>query len=876
MSKSHSKKAIVPVLWFLTVVFCLLTPFRSFAAQADIQKIAIRQNPLSIDLHLTGQVPVKVIKVEKRQLLIALKNATLSKGFKIDGKKESAFKDIAVEKLSGNVIAVVLNSHQPFGPITSGFEASNTVFKVGLESKKAAPATQPDTPLTPKTPPTGPPPPPGDQKQEPVKRSPQPPAKVPERIVDNTAPDPIKISDIPKLTGADERKKEEKTAEPAREVIPMPLTYVPPEREKSKYKGDINDILYKMSETGCNEDTSQVGNALSLMKNRMYAQAFEVLDQYIRQENVTCLEDALFLKAHVFFRTVKEEEFNRLIQAERMFQDALISYPESEYIPYGYAGIGLIQKQLNNISAAEGYFNIIKQEYPEYSGLSEVMYHLADIYDLKGYPDKAMTYYKQVFEDTRENAYIADAGVGYGKTLFNKRQYLNALTVLNYVVESFPKKVYESSDLLLFIGNANYEVGLSRQARDSLNRVMNLFPALSDRDIVLTRIGDTYGMDNDEERATKIYELVREKFPDTEGYIASSIGIARYLKNDDEKMEIYQMIKTKFPENTFARIAMMRIAEIYQKQGEYDKCIQEIEDLLSTHPRGLRYEAVKLMQKAYEQLFKEQLKADEYTLILNRYETEHNRIDRMGSRQLELSIGLAYLEAGLYEESFNHLIDAYKQYKRSARSPELLFGLGLAMDESGRDEDALKLFAGFAKRFTKNKNRVEALTRSGDIYLEQKKYDLASKKYKDAYRAARKRIEKGNILSSHATVFEEKEDFATAADLRERAAKEIALASGENYETLAFAYKELGRTYIELKQYVKSADAFEKALNLSKNERERANLGFLLGDAYQKGNIISKARDAYTQVVESYDSVWARLAQQRLSALELAESAQNS
>jgi len=175
------------------------------------------------------------------------------------------------------------------------------------------------------------------------------------------------------------------------------------------------------------------------------------------------------------------------------------------------------------------------------------------------------------------------------------------------------------------------------------------------------------------------------------------------------------MIKARFPDNTYARIAMMRLAEIYQKNKEYDKCIKEIEDLLSTHPRGLRYEAVKLMQRAYEALFKQQLKADEYTSILNRYELENTKIDKMGSREISFHVGVAYLRANLYEQAFNHLINAYKQYTRSSRSPELLFGLGLAMDESGRDEDALKLFTAFSSRFPEDKHRVEALTRMGEI-----------------------------------------------------------------------------------------------------------------------------------------------------------------
>jgi len=336
------------------------------------------------------------------------------------------------------------------------------------------------------------------------------------------------------------------------------------------------------------------------------------------------------------------------------------------------------------------------------------------------------------------------------------------------------------------------------------------------------------------------------------------------------------MVNTWFPENTYARIAMMRLAEIYQKNGEYDKCIKEIEDLLSTHPRGLRYEAVKLMQRAYEALFKDQLKADEYTSVLNRYESQHIRLDKMSSRLLGFRVGTAYLEAGLYEEAFNQLISAYKRYKRSARPPELLFGLGIAMDESGRDEDALKLFDSFSKRFPKNKNRVEALTRMGRIHYDKNRTAKADALYKKAYAASKNPVDRGGILMYHSDVYEKKGDLKGASRLREQAVKAYASAPGIQYDRLARSYKILGSTYLDLKSYVMAAEAYSKALDFSQGERAKANLGFLLGDAYQKGNVMDKAKAAYEHVAQTYDSVWARMAQQRLTTLDLAGKMINS
>ena len=864
------------------VIFLCATPQLSLASKAVMTKIQIEKSPLTVKFSLNRNTPVKVIKVEKKELLIALKNVKLSKDFKIIGKEKSGIKRIDIEKLQGNVIAVILTSHQPYGYIQSGFNKSKPLFIINLEKQKVLEKQQVEKKVDrPKPVPLS-----SVKKtskktivQTPEEKQKKVRSKEPEKKIEQQELSDPKVLSVPGKAKAKKLpEKKQKVEVPEKsdksDKIAVSSVYIPKKRERSKFRGDISDITSNIDGLEC--DSKQISNSIVFLKKNMFKEAFEILDQYIIQEKFTCLEQAYFLKAYAFYKNVEKDDFVKLFKAEQLFQDALVSYPKSSFVPYGYSAIGMIQKQLNNMSAALGYFNIVKQGYLEYSGLSEIMYHLADIYESQGYLDKALKYYKHVFEDTTENSYILDAGIGYGKALYKKHRYLDSLMVLNYVVKLNNKKVYDSPELLLHIGNANFEVGNNKLARINLNRVLNLFPEIDNPDVILSQIGDTYGMENNSEKAIKIYELVREKFPDSNGYVASSIGIARYLETDEEKIKIYEMIKTKFPENKFARISMMRLAEIYQVNGEYNKCIKEIEDLLSTHPRGLRYEAVKLMQRAYEALFKKQLRSDEYTKVLNRYELEYTRIDRMGSREIALSVGLAYLQAKLYEESFNHLINAYKQYKRSSRPLQLLFGLGVAMDESGRDDDALKLFSAFSKRFPKSKQRRESLERAGNIYLEKNRYKLSSSKFKQAYKAAITPLEKGKAILLHSNVYVKKGDMKTASKLRENAVKELAMASGENYEILTKAYKELGQTYISLKQYIKSADAYAKALSFSKDDKEKANLGFLVGDAYQKGNILPKAKNAFKQVVATYDSIWARMAQQRLSTLELAQIAQSS
>ncbi|MCP4672816.1 MAG: hypothetical protein GY857_16085, partial [Desulfobacula sp.] len=98
-------------------------------------KIQIEKNPLMVKLSLSRNAPVKIIKVEPNELLIALKNVTLSKDFKITGKEKSKIKSIGMDSLQGNVLAVILTSFKPYEYIQSGYKQKGSTFIINLEKK---------------------------------------------------------------------------------------------------------------------------------------------------------------------------------------------------------------------------------------------------------------------------------------------------------------------------------------------------------------------------------------------------------------------------------------------------------------------------------------------------------------------------------------------------------------------------------------------------------------------------------------------------------------------------------------------------------------------------------------------------------------------
>ncbi len=832
---------------------------------ALLRGIRISSSPLTLTLDMSKKVPVKVIQIEGKEVLLALRNITPSKDFRIQGKEASGIRDIRFQSLEGNVLAIVVSGETQFAVKGHSFDASGSLLSVNLGSVKA-PAPRPSA----------------------IAKAVKPSTKK-ETIQSEHAENITKVSsNLPEVQVTGEsgqsfpikpEKKPGKSAPPApvltKTVNKMaPPMYAPRAQPPGEFQGSLEDMCGLISKGTCMEPA--IKDALALLKKHAYQKAAVILDNYLLNEHAKCNGPARFLRALAHYRGKEVLDDATKLNIVNLFQDAVLTDPASPLNPFGFAGMGMLHLDLENPYASLGYLNMVKQQYPDYPGMPEVTYHLARIYETQGFLDKAMRYYKEVFQAPVQNAYLTEAGFGYAKTLFENKQFFDSLSIFNYLAKRSPKQAYQSPEFLMYTGNANFELGYSKPARDNYIRGINIFPDIAKKDILLSKVGDTYAMEDNREKAIKFYELVRTGFPESSGYITASMGLARYLPSDSERVKIYEMIKEKFPKNTYARIAMMRLAEMYQKNGEYDKCIKEIENLLSTHPKGLRYEAVKLMQKAYEALFRSQLREGNYTGVLKRYEQEHVKIDKMDSKKAALSVGEAYLQAKLYEQAFNHLINGYKRYKRNQRPPELLFGLGVAMDETRRDDDALKLFAGFVKQFPAHKDQVKALIRMAKIYEQQDKLTLATARLKKAFSISRDEIEKADILFLQAQVYEKSNELSKAARYRRQGIQHIASAPGTHYPLLTQAYKDLGAVQIKAKNYTHAAEAYARALDFSQEGNGKANIGFLLGDAYQKGNIVAKAREAFTQVAQNYDSVWARLAKQRLETLELAQALTNS
>ena len=139
---NHKFKSYLALL-LLSIVFSV-----SFSSNVNgeetifLKKVMIEQAPCLVKLYVTRKVPSKFIKVDKNEVLLALKNVKQKQGLKIIGSKGSLIKSIVLQQLQGNVVAVLIIGNRNFNFTKADYIEAGSYFIINLEKPGLKPAVE--------------------------------------------------------------------------------------------------------------------------------------------------------------------------------------------------------------------------------------------------------------------------------------------------------------------------------------------------------------------------------------------------------------------------------------------------------------------------------------------------------------------------------------------------------------------------------------------------------------------------------------------------------------------------------------------------------------------------------------------------------------
>lgn len=812
------------------LALCLLFANAAYAAKNSnfIEKIELQADPLQVAIHLPGEVPFKVIQVGSREVLIALRNLSFSGKVPQKGTAGPFLEKLSLARLPHNVVGITLNTAGPVKNIRTRWLKQNRVLAVALigpEKTGTAPAAA--------------------SSQAAPKRA---------------APPVSTAVETPPAPAAPKKKT-------------TPQTEASPDR----YDPGTLDAILDDVETAACTDGADLQKGLRLCRKERFREAEGLLGQYLAtlppdapRAWDDCVEAAFFLRAYCFLKNRQGGNAIDQLEAAQLFQEAMNLFPESRFLPYALTALGNTAMVLNNFEEARGYFKLVLNRYPDYRGTPEALLGLGRVYVQKKKHSTAVAAFRKIIDLYPRSQAVPAAKLALGRTLYETNHLSEAISVLNAIRTDTPRRAYESSDLLICLGNAYYQTGQLEKARQTLAAAFNAFPEDEQNHILLTRIGDIYRDLGQTAQAQPFYRLVRELYPGTDGYLISSLREAEAIEDAVEKEKIYQMIIAEYPDNPLSNLALVSLAEQYSRTGEDEKSIATIRSFFEKYPKELNQEAAFIFQEAYRRIFSRLAAADDYPGILARFEADRAILKKIENPELFYAAGKAYLQARLYHQAAATLKIAHDLYLPSRRPSELAFEVGAALQAAGKPAKALPFLEEFLRKSPEAPHAAEASYRCGQILAADKAYGEALARFQTALARGKAEHAKGLALMGMAEAYRGLNRLEDAGRSLVKAINHLAAAAGSDYDGLFAAYRRLGAVFLELKTYDKAADALSMALKFTDQPQKYPDLSFLLGETYLKSAAPEQARLAFQEVVAAGDPFWARLAEEALRRLAIA------
>ena len=95
------------------------------------------------------------------------------------------------------------------------------------------------------------------------------------------------------------------------------------------------------------------------------------------------------------------------------------------------------------------------------------------------------------------------------------------------------------------------------------------------------------------------------------------------------------------------------------------------------------------------------------------------------------------------------------------------------------------------------------------------------------------------------TLFRSKHQYPESSTLLTKAINILSSSPESDKTMILTAYRELGKSYLSLNNFLKAADAFAMAIKFSETDEDRIGLNFLLGESYSKDGHLNEASQAY-------------------------------
>lgn len=833
----------------LTLMIALSAPLCS--QSAVIRQIRLEGSGERIVINLDQYTNFRVYQSDKNEVIITFKDADLHENVITSGEGGDLISKILYEHFPDNISIVTVRTKKEISGVESVFDYAGTRLVVDIVPERFR--------YTDKSPVYA-------QKKRLVKTSAE---QKPEGLKKQAEPEKVK----------EEKKSDEKAVEEQVESDRI-FAEIPAEKVYGE-KSSVETITEMIEKSSC-YDSINIKVALRLVKENNFDGALGRTEAEFSGKIPPGCEDRLsFFKLWLEYMLVKSGgDSSSMYTLKNRSESLLFRYPESSALPYGYAIAGLINSDLSNYPLAKGFFHLTEQEYPDYKGMAEIYFSLAEIYYDENDLRRSEEYLEKLEKEYPDTKFNEDAKLIHGQILYTRKRYFDTIRTLGPFVDENSTVIYENPDLLKFVADSYFLTGSNEKARELFSRIFNMFPEMEKKDIILASIGETFENQGDKKKAETIYRLVTERYPGSEGFVKSSLKLADNMDDPQEREVIYKMIINDFPDSVEGRISLLRLATIFNSQNRYEESIDAIKTLLRENPRALRKDALHIMSEAMTGSLEKFLNDDNYASALRMTEKNRFFIADMKNYEIHFISGKIYNETHMYEESKERLDMAYKLFQDKKNMPfEMLKYMVLTNIELEKYDEALKLCDEILEKAEKSEEKGFAYEKKGDISRTINNLDKSVSFYNNALSEYNENISRAAVFLKLGELYKSESKNLEAVEFFDKAVSAFMSAEKNEYKNeIAYAAKNSGEISLKLENFEKAVSSFKTVLDFNAGRENFYEAKFNLGESLRGAGRIEDALLEYRAVfsADEADELFRKLAEQRIREIELENKLEKS
>jgi len=643
----------------------------------------------------------------------------------------------------------------------------------------------------------------------------------------------------------------------------------------------VNELTRSVTDDG-RRDTELFQKCLGCYNAQDWSGTIERLNHFIKTyPEGRYAERAYFLLIKSYEKLNSRSISDQFSEIKNHYENALNRFPESNYVSEALLGIGNIYFKIENYYEALGYYNLgIKKDKGSISAVKAFMKKVNILLLRKKREDalSVLNILEDITSMSPDMPERMEARKLKAKILYEMNRFHDSLNILNELKQADPENIIKFPEISLYLGYNYYQLGDNIRSRKNLLRFYNCCPGREGNHLILTQIGDTYKNEGLMEDAAKIYRMVLERYPKTDGAIISQIRLAeqqeemnwmaKTRKEIGSPKKIYENIVNNSidndEKNPLVQLSLLKLAITYQRDKEYKKSLNVLKELQKKYPGiSLKQEMRHALLVTIEGILTQGIKEKKYMNVINFYLKEKELFLGVNAPELFLPVARAFNEINLEESATEVFKKADPLLSDSEKPPDLLFFIGKYLFKIKQFKSALKRFDFLIDNHPSDRYVSDAYQLKGSILLKQKRYKLAAETFSAALKYPVTRCKKTMLLI-------EKAKALTGSNSNEKALKAIDEANSIKKDCNFPGYnicREIGDLYLDLGYDNKAVTFFNQAVDTATEKNDKIYLKFKIAECYLRLNKKEDSLALYNQILSLNDPFWSNLAQEKITEI---------